>query len=244
MPDPTNVCRRLLLVALVAISACQSAAPTASPSAARALLERSLAHHDPDGAWRRLPIAIHWTSSKPDGSTSFVVDIELDPGGAFSMSGERRGRELEYSVIDGVVWARVDGAEDFSDDVRAEMGLARDDGFFWRDYLGFLAGMPMCLTDPGVRIEADVLQTELEGQLVQSIRASFAADVGTDVWTFYFEPDTAALVGCRFDRADPSKDGETIVFEGSSSVDGLHLPRTRRWYMNADRRFLGTDELR
>ena len=124
------------------------------------------------------------------------------------------------------------------------MGLIREDGLFWRNYLGFLAGMPMCLTDPGVSIDPEVTDAKLDGRTVRSIRACFAPEVGTDIWTFYFDPETASLLGCRFDKADPTKDGETLVFEGTTSVAGLRLPRERRWYMNADRRFLGTDELR
>ena len=123
------------------------------------------------------------------------------------------------------------------------MGLARDGGFFWRDYLGFLAGLPMCLAAPGVSIQPASGESQLEGETVRAIRASFSPETGSDIWTFYFDPETSQLLGCRFDRADAERDGEAILFEGISEISGMKIPRFRRWYRNDDRSFLGTDEI-
>ena len=208
------------------------------------LLDRSIAYHDPQGLWEREPVELKWTSLRPNGETSFAVELRLEPGGGFAMEGERRGHEIEYRVEDGEVHARVDGEDGVPAELEDELLLTRDGGLFWRDYLGFLAGLPMCLAYPSVLVEPEVGEGELEGHEVLTLRASFAPEVGTDLWTFYFDPATSALVGCRFDRADPTKDGETIVFEGSAEVGEMRLPATRHWFMNADRRFLGTDEVR
>jgi hypothetical protein len=76
---------------------------------------------------------------------------------------------------------------------------------------------------------------------VESLRVTYDPEVGTDTWTFYFRPDTAELIGCRFTRADPSRPGEYLVFDGMAEADGLRLPKRRRWYMNDDDRHLGDD---
>lgn len=212
-------------------------------SPARQLLERSLDFHDPERRWSREAIPVAWTSRRPNGDVGFALDIVFGPGGDLSMNGERQGKQLEYRVDNDVVWARVDGVEDIDEELRQKMGLARDNGLFWRDYLGFLAGMPMCLLDPGVQLEPGVIETELEGRPVLALRTTFSEEVGTDLWMYYFDAETAQLVGCRFHRVDPTKDGETLVFEGLTSVDGVRLPRERRWYMNADWKYLGVDEL-
>jgi len=218
---------------------------TAATSPAEALLERSLRVHDPDGVWGRRAVPLAWTSSRSDGSVSFRFEVLLGLDGSFTLVGERAGHRLDYRVEDGeVVRARVDGSAEVPDDVREALVLGRDDGLFWRDYLGFLAGVPMCLRDPGARLEPAVAEAQLEGRAVLAVRATFEPDADAHRWTFYFEPDTARVVGCRFHRVDPGEDGETLVFEGLTSVAGLRLPRTRRWWTNADGRFLGTDELR
>ena len=184
-----------------------------------------------------------WTSSRPNAQVSHTYDIHIAADGTFSFQGWRKGARIEYRVKDEELLVRVDGEEEFSDEVRRDMGLARDGGFYWRDYLGFLAGLPMCLAAPGVSIQPASGESMLEGKNVRAIRASFSPEMGSEDWTFYFDPETSELLGCRFDRAGSARDGETILFEGISEIAGMKIPRTRRWYMNADRRFLGTDEI-
>jgi len=207
------------------------------------LLEHSIRFHDPDTQWGRGAMDFTWKSSRPNGQVSYLFDIVIAADGTFSLQGDRKGSALEYRVEGPDVWARVDGEEDLSEELRQSMGLTRDGGFFWRDYLGFLAGLPMCLRVPSVQIEPGVGDTDFEGKSVRTIRATFSPEVGSDIWTFYFDPETSQLLGCRFDREDPARDGETIVFEGLSDISGIKIPKTRRWYMNKDQRFLGTDEL-
>ncbi len=186
---------------------------------------------------------VTWTSLRPGGEVGFEFECTLSPADAFVLRGMYAGMELDYRV-EGDRWsATVDGSSDLSDVVRERMGLIREDGFFWRNYFGFLGGMPMCLRDPSVLLEPDAIEMTFEGRVVQALRASFEESTGTDTWTFYFEPGTAELIGCRFDRADPSRDGETLVFDEFVSVQGVRLPARRKWYMNADREFLGEDVL-
>lgn len=157
------------------------------------------------------------------------------------MSGERRGRTLDYQVTEDVMTARVDGQEEVDEELLGEVALARDEGLFWRDYMGFLAGMPMNLLDDEVWIDAEVTREEIDGRGLLTILVSFDPEVGTDLWRYYFDPRTFELVACRFHREDPAKDGELLIFDGLSEHRGLRIPAKREWYMNADARFLGTD---
>lgn len=188
-------------------------------------------------------LPVTWTSLRPGGRIGFEFECVLSPTDAFSLRGEYAGMELDYRV-NGESWsATVDGSSELSDVVRERAGLVREDGFFWRNYFGFLGGMPMCLRAESVRLEPEAFEVVFEGRVAKALRASFDEEVGSDTWTFYFEPETAELIGCRFDRADPSRDGETLVFEELVSVRGVRLPARRKWFMNADRKFLGEDVL-
>ncbi|MFT7485091.1 MAG: hypothetical protein ACI9F9_000937 [Candidatus Paceibacteria bacterium] len=234
----------LALVMAVWLSACigqQESAQAGEWNPAQELLQRSLAYHDPDGVWGKEAVHLHWASSRPNGDLGYAFDIELAPNGDFAMVGERKGRLLEYEVAGDRVRSTVDGESSFSDEVRDEMGLTRDDGKFWRDYLGYLGAFPMCLEGSGVNISPQVMKVKLAEEDVLAFDVTFSPGVGDDTYTFYFEPTQARLVGCRFYHEDPNTDGETILFEGESRVGSLRLPRTRRWYTNVDNRFLGTD---
>jgi hypothetical protein len=233
----------LLLGSLAACRASETRAPKAELSPAQELLARSLAFHDPHSTWGREPMLINWTSTRPDGAIGYVFEVEFAANGDFSLAGERAGKILDYHVENGVVRASVDGAEAITDEVRKQMGLARDGGLFWHDYLGFLGSFPMNLPGADARIDDEVTETELDGSPVLAFDMRFAPEIGHDTYTFYFEAGTARLVGCRFYREDPAQDGETILFEGEVRVGELRLPRTRRWYTNLDDRFLGTDEI-
>ena len=238
---------RELLIGTTAFvaSACGAMPAESGPKSARSeaelLLAESLDYHDPERVWWNEPIAFSWTSTRPDGEVSYFLEVTRAPG-VFEATGTRAGHELEYRVVGDDVWASVDGSTDVPAEVRTAVGLDRDDGRLWRDYVGFLAGLPMCLEVPGATIVPEVSTTTLEGGSVRAVEIVFEPDVGTDLWTVYFDSDVPRVVGCRFDRADPTKVGETIVFDGEVVLDGsLMLPRARRWFMNDDGRFLGTE---
>lgn len=213
-------------------------------TAAEALLARSLAFHDPHRRWGA-PLALRWQSANPDGEVRMRFDLSWSEAGDFSMRGTRKGHSLEGTIpLRGDARFSVDGgpADAVDPKLRAALVLEREEGRFWRNYFGFLAGLPMNLKGEGLHIEPEVRPARFGGRELQSIRVRFEPSVGTDLWTFYFESD-GALVGCRFDRADPDKVGERIEFEGLVETGGLRLPARRRWYMNDDGKYLGEDRL-
>ena len=214
-------------------------------SPAEQLVERSIAFHDPDSIWVRKRLHIAWYGTSGDGEERVNVQLVLDPGQSkFGLSGRYRGSTIEYET-DGSSWkATVDGTDELDQETMERMRLQREDGLFWRSYYGFLAGLPMKLRDPGTRIESAITRTTFNDRDVVSIRVEYDAEVGNDTWYFYFDPETAQLMGCRFYHDETVNDGEYIIFEDLTEVDGLRIPRHRRWFVNADNRFLGADEVR
>ncbi len=230
--------------ALVAAAGLACAAPSSS-TPAEALLDRSIAFHDPDAGWGSRPLELRWVGTDADGAERVDVTFILHPDQErFELRGRYRGSTLEYRTSGDTWSASVDGSSDPSPEQREAMRLAREDGLFWRSYFGFLAGLPMKLRDPGTRIDPATIRTRFAGREALAIRVTYDPAVGGDTWYFYFDPSTAALVGCRFFHDEAANDGEHLVFEGWIEADGLQLPRHRRWYVNADGRFLGADEIR
>lgn len=244
----------VLMLLAIAGAGCDRAASERNPavsdadqpaSPAAALLQRSIAFHDPSGYWGA-PIWAEWYGTGADGGERVAVSMMIhEDSVAFAMNGRYRGSSIVYDVEDGAWSAEVDGDVEPDSATMERMRLHRDDGFFWRNYFGFLVGLPMKLEDPGTRIARDVIHTTFMDQEVDAIKVTYDPEVGRDTWYFYFDPETAELVGCRFYHDEAANDGEYIVFEGLiETTSGLKLPRHRRWYVNADDEFLGADEIR
>jgi len=213
-------------------------------TAAEELLARSIAFHDPGGLWTTRPIELTWSSTGPGGEERILLDMVFTANGrSFRMNGHYQGTPIEYEVEGNEVRARVDGKTDLDEATRTKVHLDREDGLLWRNYFRFLSGLPMNLRDPGAHIDPGPERTTFMGQPVDSIRVTYDPEVGTETWAFYFHPDTARLVGCRFRKADPSKPGEYIVLDGLVEAEGLRLPKHRRWYMSEDDRYLGDDTI-
>ncbi|MCP3982690.1 MAG: hypothetical protein GY716_25645 [bacterium] len=231
----------LTLALSVVCAGCASEAPK---NAAEELLARSIAFHDPGRVWGERTIELRWTGSNPDGEERLQFDFVMAPGrDAFEMQGHYKGTRIEYQLEGDQVSVTVDGEAEIDQETRDNLVLDREDGRFWRNYFGYLAALPMNLAAPGTHLDATPIATEFRGQDVQSLRVTYDAEVGTDTWTFYFRTETAELVGCRFTKADPSKPGEYIAFDGLVEAGGLRLPKRRSWYMNDDDRHLGDDTL-
>jgi hypothetical protein len=111
-----------------------------------------------------------------------------------------------------------------------------------RNYYSYLWGLPMKLQDPGTQL-GRVTATKFEGRPVYDLRVTYDAGVGGDVWYFYFDQETYALVAYRFYHDEAKNDGEVIHLEGEVSALGMRLPRARTWYTHQDGRLLGTDTL-
>lgn len=217
----------------------------AAPSTpAGRLVARSSAFHDPDGVWGTRPITMSWVGTNSEGAERVAVDLSFGADESeFALSGRYAGSTIEYETSDEGWSVTVDGETELSDETVERMRLGREDGMFWRSYYGFLAGLPMKITDPGAHLEPEIIETSFEGRAVQAVKVTYDPDVGADTWYFYFDPDTAELVGCRFYHDESANDGEYITFEGLSEGGGLRLPKNRSWYMNADDRHLGSDEV-
>jgi hypothetical protein len=223
----------------------------APPTAAEELLERSIRHHDPRGAWGthavelRTEIRLSERLASERGYATRSDRILLDPAGErFRYVSKRNDDTLEVLGDGDRFRGRLNGSDRLSDEQRAAFGLTDERLPNWRDYFGYVFGLPMKLRDPGTRIDPDVERTEFAGRTADRIRVTYDAEVGSDLWYFYFDPETAALIGSRFHHDEAANDGEYIVYEGEvRGPHGLRLPKFHRWFMNVDGEWIADDEV-
>ena len=104
-------------------------------------------------------------------------------------------------------------------------------------------GKPMKLKDPGTILAKQVIKTKFQEREVLSLTVTYDESVGSDIWYFYFDPTNYRLVGYRFYHDESKNDGEYITLEDEYLVGKMRLPKIRKWYMNVDQKYLGTDIL-
>ncbi|MCG8469840.1 MAG: DUF6503 family protein, partial [Gemmatimonadetes bacterium] len=196
-------------------------APAAPDTPAGSLVARSIEFHDPNGIWGSRPIELDWAGTNGAGEERVAVRVAFGADQAdFTLSGRYAGSAIEYETSAESWSATVDGEADMSEETRERMRLHREDGYFWRSYYGFLAGLPMKILDPGTILDPDVTETTFMDRLVHAVRVTYEPDVGGDIWYFYFDPETAELVGSRFYHDESANDGEYLIFEGLTEAEG------------------------
>lgn len=205
-----------------------------------ALLEKSMAYHDPGDLWGRSIHRFLLCETRPGAQDRFTA-IELNnPAGRFSMRTERDGRVIEASVQGDGCTATINGSHSFSDSLRTRYRLTCD-GIRWlRGYYGYLLGQPIKLSDPGTQLHG-VEETLFVGREVQALKVSYDEGIGEDTWYYYFDRSIHSLVGTRFYHDERANDGEYIVFKEEITADGVRLPKRRTWYTNAEDKLLGAD---
>ena len=213
----------------------------AEPPAAEELLARSMAYHDPDGRFLTQPHRLRFLDTRPNGPdrrSEVLIDV---PGERFEML--RKGEHEIAGVIGpGQCAMTLDGRSDLSEAERTEHRLSCERLGFMRNYYTYLWGLPMKLRDPGTRL-GRVTATTFEERPVYDLRVTYAEGVGGDIWYFYFDRETYALVAYRFYHDEAKNDGEVIHLEGKIEAEGMRLPERRTWYTHGDNRLLGTDTL-
>lgn len=231
-----------ILSTLVLTACTMDRTPSGPPATGHELVDASIAYHDPGGEWSALRRTLAIDQSRPDGSVRRAT-IHLDV---------RRGDyRYEEETPDGLLVKGTSGQECFAtvgggvptenqvEALRLDCaGIER-----MRDYYLYLWGLPMKLRDPGTNIDPEIADGEFDGQASKVAKVTYDPDVGSDTWYFYFEADTYRMIGYRFYHDEAAGDGEYILLSGERQVLGMKIPVERRWFMNADDRYLGTDVL-
>jgi len=232
----------LSLLVVLALLATSTAVFGQAPSGSE-LLDRSIRYHDPGGVWSTYHLQLDFEETRPDGSAR-QTNIAWDGRtGLFEIDTSRDGKRIEGSLTAQGCETKLDGSTEISDEEREKYRLSCDRLAWMRNYYTYLWGVPMKLEDPGTKIGETVEETEFDGKKVLGLRVTYDESVGKDIWYFYFDPQSAALVGYRFYHDEAANDGEYIHLEGEAGAAGLRLPKTRTWYTHKENELLGTDTL-
>ena len=210
------------------------------------LLKKSIAFHDPNGEWETFEGAFNIKESRPNGKEAMTKLTLSNALSKYSFAQEKEKYTFIRHINNGRCSSQIiipGGAYTLSKEEKEKLDVTCESTKRMRDYHTYLYGLPMKLKDPGTLIDEKVRSVEFQGKTYYALKVSYDPEVGKDTWYFYMDPDTYALEGYRFYHDESQNDGEYITLEGLAKVSSMQLPKIRKWYMNADDKYLGTDEV-
>lgn len=229
--------RMVLFSCLLLLSFCRSA-PETGPQ----LLKKTIAYHDPEGNWQQLKTRLYLSSTDTAGNEN-AFEIEIDnTTGYFAHISRQDGKEIVKGIADGKEFYLLNGKQAISEEDRKKYDLTPEGVNWVRNFYGYLYGLPMKLTDEGAKVAKAIMDQEMEGKMYRVLQVTYDAAVGNDNWFFYFDPETYAMQAYRFHHGKPDS-GEYILLEQEEIVEGIRIPKVRKWYWNKNNQYIGTDTL-
>lgn len=207
------------------------------------LLDKVIAYHDPNNKWETLAAKITFAPENRSGKT-INSSIEFkDRGDYFKMNSDNGENIISQTVNGDTCTFELNGSTEITEAQKKEHKLNSDRAKRIRNYYVYLYGLPMKLRDPGTLVADAVIQETFMGMNYLKLKVSYEAEVGRDIWFFYINPNTYAMDAYQFYHDDINGKGEYITLEGIVEIDGIKIPKLRKWYTNKEDKFLGKDEI-
>ena len=234
--------RFIPIFGLLLLSFCQSSQETKQETGS-SLLQKSIAYHDPEDNWQRFKARLYLIHTDTTGKgTPFEVEIDNNTG-YFSHISHKDGKEIVKGISpEGTAFFLIDGREGISEEEREKYRLTPESAEGTRNFYLHLYGLPMKLTDSGTLVSDSVYNEHFHGEDYQVMQISYDPAVGKDAWSFYFNPKTAAMEAYSFHWGEPEA-GEYVLLEEEIVVNGIKIPKVRKWYFTKEDQYLGTDAL-
>ena len=207
------------------------------------VLQKTIDYHDPENNWQHFKARLYLSNTDTTGKES-PFEIEIDNNtGYFSHISHQDGKEIVKGIsADGTPFFLVDGRQEITDEEREKYGLNAESAQGTRNFYLHLYGLPMKLNDTGTRVSDSIYTENFHGKEYQVMPVEYDPAVGKDHWLFYIDPETAAMEAYSFHWGDP-QGGEYVLLDEELVVDGIKIPKIRKWYFTKKDQYLGTDTL-
>lgn len=234
--------RFILIWGLLLLSFCQSSQET-DQQAVPPLLQKSIAYHDPEENWQHFKARLYLIHKDTTGKEApFEVEIDNNTG-YFSHISHRDEKEIVKGISpDGTAFFMIDGRQEISEKEREKYNMTPESAEGTRNFYLHLYGLPMKLTDAGTLVSDSVYMENFHGKDLQVMQVTYEPSVGSDTWSFYLNPKTSAMEAYSFHWGNPEA-GEYVLLNEELLVNGIKIPKVRKWYFTKEDQYLGTDTL-
>jgi hypothetical protein len=215
----------------------------AAQSTGAELIDASIKYHDPENSWPTAALILGFNDTRPGKANRQAGFSFNNSTGVACVTREMDGHKITWHVVNDDCRFEIDGRFEPTEEEIKQYNLTKERALMMRNYYLYLWGLPMKLKDPGTLIDPEIQEKSFNGQLTKAVKITYEEDIGSDIWYFYFAPDSNELIGYQFYHDEEKGDGEYITLSGMEEVDGMRIPKSRSWYINADSTLLGTDHL-
>lgn len=218
------------------------------PLSSQDVLEKAISYHDPNSQWEQFNGELNITMETPD-RPNRISDIKINlPEELFYVKATIDTLETVYDLNKTDCKVLFNGSSEFSEELAKANRLNCETARRYQNYYTYLYGLPMKLKDPGTHIADSVKHRNFKGKDYLVLKATYDEAVGTDIWYFYFDPESYAMEIYQFFRMDEEGNqkndtGEYILLSEETTISGIKMPKIRAWYYNKDDVYLGTDIL-
>jgi hypothetical protein len=219
-----------------------------TPLTGEILLDKAIDYHDPNNNWNTFNAVFKVRMKTPNSNDRLsTITINL-PEDSFALTATRDTITTNYIINKGECTIGLNGNTNIDEATAKANNLSCDRANMYKNYYTYLYGLPMKLKDPGTHIDKIVETKTFKGKEYLVLKATYDEAVGTDIWYFYFDPETYAMEIYQFfkqdDDGNQKKDtGEYILLTEEVIVNDIKMPKNRAWYYNKDDGYLGTDIL-
>jgi hypothetical protein len=207
------------------------------------LIAAAIKYHDPEGNWTKTKAIFNFSDTRPGKETRPATLFLNNTNGTLCIMREQDGAKVTRHTENNICTYDVNGNSQPSAEEIEQYSLTEKRSLMLRNYYLYLWGLPMKLTDSGTRIDPKIYKKEFNGKQTNAARVTYDAEVGSDIWYFYFEPQTNEMIGYQFFHDEEKGDGEYILLSEIVELNGMKIPKNRAWYTNPDSTLLGTDHL-
>ena len=157
------------------------------------LLENAIKYHDPNNQWTTFNDTLNVTMELPKRSSRDSQIVINLPQETFYLKAVRDTITTEYTVRKDTCNITYNGNSKITAAFAKTHNLSCERAKMFKNYYTYLYGLPMKLKDPGTIIDQTVQQKTFKGKDYLVLKASYDKAVGSDVWFFYFNPETFAM---------------------------------------------------
>jgi len=232
-----------MIRSLILLFLCAGYFHSAAQETAKGILEKSITYHDPKGILSKEHVTLELLGSRPNGPDQTTTVFLHQSKQEVSIKNMQDDYEIEMQKSGDQVIFTVDGRKDLTEEEITKYRLTAERLDLMKNYYRYLWLAPLVLHDPGTILHDKVSRKDFFGKDALELKITYDPTVGEDIWYFYFDTKTYAMVGYRFYHDETANDGEYILLSEEINYKSVRIPKNRKWYTHKEDKFLGEDRL-